>query len=289
SHGIFGHHVGTRAALLSVVMGDDSSGYASRLDMDADAIDGEAAGHEAIATAVRGRGPVGVEPGPWTVVLEEYAVADMLAYLAFIGLGAMSYQQGASFASGRLGELVCAQAVSIWDDGLDAHGVVSPFDYEGVPRRNVSLIDRGVARNVVYDSFTASRQARESTGHALPAPNPFGPFPCNMFMAGGDATREGLLKGIDRGLWVTRFHYVNVMDPKAAVITGMTRNGTFLIEDGQLARPVKNLRFTEEILGALSRVTSVSRDTRLLPAWFGAIRCPAIRIDGFTFSGKTAF
>ncbi len=284
SHGVFGHHVGTRAAFSTVVMGPDSSGYASRLAMDAGAIDVEAAGREAIDKAVRSRNPAEVPAGTWTVILEEYAVADLIAYLGYVGFGAQGYQQGASFASGRLGDKVCSDAISIWDDGHDPCGILSPFDYEGVARQKVSLIEQGIAQGVVWDSVTAGREGRESTGHALPAPNPFGPFPCCLHVATGDLARHELLDGVERGLWVTRFHYVNVMDPKATVITGMTRDGTFLIEGGRLIRPVQNLRFTEGILGALSRVTGISREARLLPAWFGAVRCPALRIEGFSFS-----
>ncbi|MBM3269356.1 MAG: TldD/PmbA family protein [Candidatus Sericytochromatia bacterium] len=282
SLGLFGHHAGTRAAFSTVVSGADSSGYAARLAMDADGIDIAAAGREAIEKAIRGRDPASVPAGTWTVVLEEYAVADLLAYLGYVGFGAQGYLQGASFASGRLGERLCAPSVSVWDDGMDPGGILSPFDYEGVARRRVSLIEAGVARGVVWDTFTAGREGRESTGHALPAPNPFGPFPTCLHMAPGDLDRADLAAGVERGLWITRFHYVNVMDPKATVITGMTRDGTYLIEGGRVTRPVRNLRFTEQILGALSRVAGIGRETRLLPAWFGAVRCPAVRIDGFS-------
>lgn len=288
SLGVFGHHVGTKAMLSTVVMGDDSSGYAARMALDAGAIDGPETGREAIDKAVRGREPVDVDPGKWTVLLEEYAVADMLAYLAFVGFGAMAFQQGASFMAGRVGDRVCADTVSVWDDALDPAGLMSPFDYEGVPRRRVDLIERGIARGPVYDTFTACRANRESTGHAHPAPTPYGPFPTSLFMGAGTQSKADLLRGMRKGIWVTRFHYVNVMDPKATVITGMTRDGAFLVEDGKIVRPIRNLRFTEEIVGALSRVSGVAQDTLLIPTWFGSARCPAIRIEDFTFSGKTA-
>jgi predicted Zn-dependent protease len=152
----------------------------------------------------------------------------------------------------------------------------------------VDLVARGIARGIVHDTFTAGRAGCESTGHAHPAPTPYGPFPTSLFMGAGRASKESLLRGIERGIWVTRFHYVNVMDPRATVITGMTRDGTFLVENGQIVRPIRNLRFTEEILGALARVSGVAGDPLLLPTWFGSVRCPAIRVEGFTFTGKAA-
>ena len=107
-------------------------------------------------------------------------------------------------------------------------------------------------------------------------------------MGSGHQAKESLVQGVKKGIWVTRFHYVNVMDPRATVITGMTRDGAFLIEDGQITRPINNLRFTEEIVGTLSRVSAMSRETRLLPTWFGSVRCPAIRVEAFAFSGRTS-
>ena len=289
SLGLFAYHVGTRADLSSVVMGEDTSGFSAGLALDVADLDTEAIGTEAINKALRGFNPISVEPGKWTVILEEYAVADMLAYLAFVGLGATRYQEGSSFMNGKLGQRVTGDRVTIWDDGHDPGGLLQAIDYEGVPKEKVVLIEQGIARNIVHDSFTAARQGAHSTGHALPAPNTWGPFPGNLFMAGGDLPKERLALGVKRGLWITRFHYVNVMDPKATTITGMTRGGTFLIENGEITRPIKNMRFTQGILDAFSRISGLSQETRLLPAWFGGTRCPALRVDEFAFTGTTEF
>jgi predicted Zn-dependent protease len=139
----------------------------------------------------------------------------------------------------------------------------------------------------VYDAQTAARDGVASTGHGLPAPNPWGPFPVNMFMEAGDATREDLIGGLDRGLLVTRFHYTNPVHPKLAIVTGMTRDGTFLVEGGKIVGPVKNLRYTQSYLAALAGTVAVARERKTLKGFLGGVVVPAVRIDGWTFTGGT--
>jgi predicted Zn-dependent protease len=198
-------------------------------------------------------------------------------------------QEGRSFLNGHFGEQLVGENITLWDDGLDPAGVPMAFDFEGVPKRRVTFFDRGIARDVVYDSYTAGREGKESTGHALPAPNTYGPLPLNLFLAPGDADQAALLRGIDRGLWVTRFHYVNVVHPTKAILTGMTRDGTFLIEDGEITRPVHNLRFTQSVLEALSQVEAIGRDAQMLQDELGGTRVSGLRIGQFTFSSATQF
>jgi predicted Zn-dependent protease len=148
----------------------------------------------------------------------------------------------------------------------------------------------GVAAGLVHDSSTAARAGVTSTGHALPAPNTFGPLTWNLFMAPGSSSKEAMLAATERGVWVTRFHYVNIVHPRRGVLTGMTKDGTFLIEDGRIVRPVRNLRFTEAIPEAFSRIEAISSQTRLLAAEYSGInaRVPALRIRRFSFTGATA-
>jgi PmbA protein len=275
----------TRAQLTAVVTSDDSSGYADAEAEDVSAIDARAVASDATERCLRSRRPVEVEPGDWEVVLDFNAVGDMLTILAYIGLGALEFQEGRSFMSGRIGEAVCAAAVSIWDDALAPDTIRMPFDFEGVPKQKVDLIREGVAAGVVYDSYTAAREGRQSTGHALLAPNPHGPMPTNLHMAPGDAADDDMLCGIQRGLLVTRFHYTNVVHPVRTVITGMTRDGTFLVEDGQVVAGVKNLRFTQSVLDALKAVTRVSARRRLAHGCY----VPQLLIGRFHFSGRTSF
>ncbi len=289
SLGHFAYDVGTRARFMTVIMGEDSSGYAERAALDATALDPEALGREAVGKAVRSRQPVAAAPGEYTVVLEPYAVEEMLSYLAYMGLGALAVQEGRSFLVGRVGEQLAAPCIDLWDDGRDPRGLPVAFDFEGVPKRRVVFFERGVAREVVYDRQTAAREGRESTGHALPAPNTEGPLPSHLFLAPGDATPADLLAGVERGIWVTRFWYVNVVHPTRTVLTGMTRDGTFLIERGELAQPVRNLRFTTSVLDALASAERVGRDPLLLASWLGGSLVPALRVGRFTFTGVTTF
>jgi len=287
SQALWAYHPHTAASFKTVVMSANSSGYAERSAIDIGQVDVEGAGQEAIQKALRSRDPVSLEAGEYPVVLEPYAVGTMLDYLAFMGLGAMALQDGRSFM--RIGEQMAGENVSLWDDGLDPGGRPMPFDFEGVPKQRVDLIERGVARGVVYDSYTAAREGRASTGHGLPAPNRQGPLPLHLFMARGTADQSDLLRGIRRGLWVTRFHYVNPVHPTKTIITGMTRDGTFLIEDGQITRPVQNMRFTQSVLDALSCVEAIGREWSVVQEDLGATCVPALRIARFRFSSATSF
>jgi predicted Zn-dependent protease len=276
---------------VSVIMSDTGSGYAAWAGTDASHIDPDGLAHEAIDKAMRSRQPMDIEPGDYTVILEPYAVAGMVNYLAYMGFSAQALLEERSFMTDRLGEQVMDERISIWDDGHDPSGLPLAFDFEGVPKQRVDLIQNGVANSVVWDTRTAARagNGHQSTGHALPAPNTFGPRPLNLFMAAGDATYDDMLAQVERGLWVTRLNYVRPIHPKQTIITGMTRDGTFLIEGGKVVGPVKNLRFTQSILEAFSNLQALGHETKLTSGWFGAVRAPAVLVDGFTFTGVTQF
>jgi len=283
SLGVFHHQRSTQASVNSVVMGDAGSGYADRGAIDVRELDKDELATEVIEKAQRNQNAQPVEPGVYEVVLEEYAVAEMLEFMSFIGFGALSVQEERSFM--RLGEQITGDQISIWDDGLDRTGIPASFDFEGVPKQRVDLITGGVASGLVYDMQTATRAGRESTGHGLPAPNTEGPFAVNLFMKSGETPKADLIADIKRGIWVTRFWYVRVVQPKASIITGMTREGTFLIENGRITRPVKDLRFTQSILEALNGTLAISRSTKLqVSEYLGASRVPAVRLKAFTFT-----
>ncbi len=290
SLGVGAYHRGTVASVLTVIMGESSSGYGAAGSIDVGDIDTEAVGRAAVEKAIRSRNPESIEPGAYTVILEEEAVADMLFYLGYMGFGALAVQEERSFLSGKIGQKVTGEKITIWDDGLDPRGIPLPFDFEGVPKRKVVLIENGIARSAVHDSFTAGREeGATSTGHALPMPNTFGPLPINLFMAPGDATKEEMLASIERGIWVTRFHYTNIVHPVKTILTGMTRDGTFLIENGEITRPLKNLRFTQSVLEAFARVDMLGAELKLVKdEWNPLGTCaPALKIDGFQFTGTT--
>ena len=276
----------TTSQLITVSMGPDGgSGYAEAAAVDATRIDPAALGREAAQKARASSNAVALDPGDYPVVLEEYAVVDLLDMLGYVGFSALAVQEERSFV--EPGRTVGSELVTIRDDGADPDGLPMGFDYEGVAKQRVELIERGVCRGVVYDAQTAARDGVSSTGHGLPAPNAYGPFPLNMVMDAGTATRDDLVGGLDRGLLVTRFHYTNPVHPKLAIVTGMTRDGTFLVEDGRIVGPVRNLRFTQSYLEALARTVAVGRERRTLRGFLGGVVVPAIRIDSWTFTGAT--
>jgi len=271
-----------------------NSGYASFVSRGLDQPDIECLGREAISKASHGE-PVQIDPGEYEVILEPYAVSELLSFLGYLGFHALAVQEGRSFFCDQFGKKVVDEKVTIYDDGLDPEGLQVPFDFEGVPKQKVLFFEQGVAREVTYDSFTAKREGKESTGHGLIAPNTAGPIPMNLFMKGGESSLEEMVRSVRKGIYVTRFHYTNVVEPMKAVITGMTRNGTFLIEEGEIKRPVRNLRFTESILKALARVKAISKQRRVCSEGTVYSRrfvtgtvVPALQIDGFHFSGVSS-
>jgi PmbA protein len=276
----------TTSQLITVSMGPGGgTGYAEAAAVDASTIDAAAIGREAADKARATADAVKVEPGDYPVVLDEYCVVDLLDMLGYLGFSALAVQEGRSFV--EPGRRIGSELVTIRDDGRDPAGLPLWFDHEGVAKQPVELVERGICRGVVHDSQTAARAGVTSTGHGLPAPNPYGPFPLNMIMEPGTSTREELIGGLDRGLLVTRFHYTNPVHPKLAIVTGMTRDGTFLVEGGRVVGPVKNLRYTQSYLDALAGTVAVGRERRTLRGFLGGVVVPAVRIENWTFTGGT--
>jgi PmbA protein len=289
SLGVFAFHRETNADINTTIMSEDSSGYAATLSTNVDAINGKALAAEAVGKCIRSKNPVSLEPGVYDVILEDYAASDILDYLAYLGFGAQSYQEKRSFMSGHLGERIVGENVTIWDDGLSPETIPMPFDFEGVPKQRVDLISEGIATGVVYDTYYGGKEGKPSTGHGLPAGTTYGPLPMNMFFKAGNATREEMIASVERGIWVSRFWYTRPVHPLKIIVTGMTRDGTFLIENGKITSPIKNLRFTQGYLDALNQIDMISSETRLLPGIIGVSRVPTLKVRGWNFSGATEF
>ncbi len=289
SEGHFCYAATSQASVNTVISGGDGgAGYIEAWAERASQIDPEAVGRRAFAKARDSQSPRDLDPGRYEVILEPPAVATLVAFLAYLGFGGRAITEGRSCFSGRIGEHLMSERVSLYDDALAPGTLGLPFDFEGTPKRRVDLVDAGVVRGGVHDRRSAKQAGVESTGHALPPPNPHGPFPLNLLLAEGDASVEEMVRATDRGLLVTRFHYANVVHPKESVITGMTRDGTWLVERGEIKHPVKNFRFTQSIIEALRDVEQVGRDTELASEFFfSSSRVPALRISSFQFTGKS--
>jgi PmbA protein len=273
----------TQASFVSVARGDDGGGYASRHAADIDALDVDGLAAEVVDTCERNQRATAIDPGDYEVVLSPYAVTDLLEHLGWVGFSALATQEHRSFM--RMDEQLMSELITIRDDAT-AHDIFPfPFDAEGVSTQAVHLIDRGVCAGVVYDTPTALRDGVTSTGHSLPQPNTWGPLPRHLVMDAGATPWQDMVSSVARGLYITRFWYVRDVHPLRTVITGMTREGTFLIENGRITRPVKDLRFTQSIVGALADVAEVSRERRLeLGEGESGVLAPWLHINRFTFS-----
>jgi PmbA protein len=228
-------------------------------------------------------------------VLEPYAFSELLWYFGFSSLNALACLEGRSYFSGRIGEQVFHASFNLADDGLDPAGLPKSFDFEGAPKQRVAIVEDGVAKDVVWDRRTAKKadDDRASTGHALSAPaQGFGPLPLNLSLAGGSLSRDELVERVDRGIYVTRLHYLGVVDPREGIITGMTRDGTFRIEGGKVTRPLVNLRFTtsfpklaESLIGLGEDVELVNRSDFYDERYpFGTL-VPTVATGAFTIVG----
>ena len=295
SEGTFAYHAGTAADFQTVVMGDGSSGWAHAAHWKVAELSLPGLGEEAIRKAAEGKGPRFFEPQATSVVLDPYATADLVLMLNLVGMGAQSLIKGQSWMVDRIGKQAMSEQVNIWDDGRDLEGLPLLFDYEGVAKQRVDIVKGGVVQGPVFDGKTAKRLGAVSTGHGLSPFLPtlargFGPLAMNLRMAAGDATTQELIASTERGLYITRFHYTRTVHPRDCVVTGMTRDGVFVIEHGRLAYPVKDLRFTQSYVSALNEVEGIGAETRLLSDDFlgMSVRAPAIKIKTFRFTGTTA-
>lgn len=289
SHGVDASAAVTSLKATVLSMGaDGGSGWGSWLGGDASEFAPEALGDQAAALAQRSENPGSLDPGVYPVILAPDAVSDVMDFLGYLAFGAKDVFEKSSFISGHEGEQLLSERFSLADDALSDETLGLTFDYEGAPKRRVPLVENGVVRGPVTDSYWAARMGLANTGHALPAPNPYGPLPLNLEIAAGDTRVDDMIASVKHGLYVTRFHYVNVEDPMRAVLTGMTRDGTFLIENGRLTRPIKNVRFTQSVIDALGKVQAVGSKRRLVgPEEGGATLVPSLLLEGWEFTGQT--
>jgi predicted Zn-dependent protease len=281
----------TYAEAQIAAIGDDGSAFAQRVSTDVTSLDVEGAAAEAVGKAAIAQHPRDLAPDTYEVVLAPYAVRDMVGFLG-LQLNGLAVEEGRSFVGGNIGKQVTGP-ITLVEDPHDSRSIPRPFDFEGQPSDRLTLIENGVARAVVYDSVTAHRSKARNTGHATPFINL--PAPMHLRLEAGDKTREELIGGVKKGVLVTRFWYTRWVHQLRTIVTGMTRDGTFAILDGEIAHPVKNFRFTQSYHEALGGVRGISKDLSLLVTGeqFGLMmacqRVPALHLEAFTFTGATRY
>jgi PmbA protein len=290
SAGLRCHYKTSSASFSTTMSGQDVSGWSEGRASRHTELDVAALSHEAREIALRAVNPESAEPGAWTVLLPPAAVADLVMFLNWMGFGAQDYLAGTSPLAGKAGQKLFSDLLCITDDCNHPLAAGIPFDDEGVSRQKVNLIDRGTFMGPVYDRLTAKEAGKASTGHGFSRPNPHGPFPGNLVVAPGKASMQELIAGTRRGLLVTHLHYTNVQNPQDLTLTGMTRDGLFLVENGEIVKPVRNMRFTESLLKAFANIEAVSSDQQLHGGFFGGgFVLPGMKINDFHFTSSSSF
>jgi PmbA protein len=270
---------------LTASADDTASGWAQGYDHDVNNIDIQNIAQRAVFKAILSSNPIELPPGKYAVILEEAAVASLLLFLGFLGFGAKTFIQGRSFMARKIGEKITGDNITVVEDPNHPMMNAMPFDYEGVVKKKVPLIENGVAKGVVYNSYYANQAGVESTGHALPPNNTFGPYPKNMVMSPGNSNLDQMISSTERGILITHFWYINYLNPMITQVTGTTRDGTFLIEKGKIKSAVKNMRIGQSILEAFSNVELMSEDRKLCPQFGVVMYVPSMKIKDFTFIG----
>lgn len=284
SNGVFAYFPETYSSLNITMMGRGRSGYASQISPRIEEIQPEKVAQKSAQKVSLGTEPAEVPPGKYEVILEPPAANQMLLYLAYLGFGGRSFHEGRSFLSGKLGKKVMGDNITIWDDALDIIGFPVPFDFEGVPKKKLFLLKQGIAKNIAYDSYLAAKYGQKPTGHGLLAPNTLDALAGHLRVKPGEKSALQLISEVKHGILVSRLWYVNAHHHNL-VITGLTRDGTFLIEKGEIVAPIKDMRITQSIPEALSKVTGISKEVKVEESWTGANLVPVLRITDFNFTG----
>ncbi|HEU4522928.1 MAG TPA: TldD/PmbA family protein [Thermoanaerobaculia bacterium] len=289
SHGVSRFCRASFADATVIALSNGASGYATRCGRTAPAVDVTALGEEASEKATLLRGTEeSFEPGRYDVIVEPAAIAEVLDWMNMITFCGQSYEDGSSFFVGNIGRKLLSDSLTIADDALDPGFLPFPFDLEGFPKRRVPLIEQGIIRTPVVDKAWSDRLGISPTGNAWHLGSPEHGIAFHLSVAPGDKTREELIAMTERGIWVTRFNYINgLLEPRTALMTGTTRDGTFLIRDGRVVARLPNLRWTQSIVEAFGAVDGLSRDRRAIGTWynqFGGTLAPTVRIRGWNFT-----
>jgi predicted Zn-dependent protease len=275
SRGLFACHRATSARYLCTAMTPDSSGWAESSHWAAGKVDGPAAAERAMGKAQAARAPQAVEPKDYTVIMEPAAVAEMLGFLAWT-MDAKAADEGRSAFTGRLGERIAGDNITLSSRPDHPGCPGAPFFEDGMPVPAVHWIEKGVVKNLCYSRFWAEKTGREFTGR-----------PTNLLMQGGDSSLEEMIAATGEGILITRFWYIRFVDPMKLLLTGMTRDGLFLVRDGRIVSGIKNMRFNESPLVMLANTVALGKPV-YLGGYFNAL-IPPIKVENFTFSSGTQF
>jgi predicted Zn-dependent protease len=288
SRGVFACHMQTRARFSITAMDADSSGWAKAASADLREIDPESLARRAMEKAALSRQPREIAPSRITVILEPAAVLDLVGFLFYDFAGTAVLDRRSCFNE-RMGKQVFGRNIQMWDDVYHPLQSGAPFDGEGLPRQRVQLVEAGVPKRLVYSRATARKMKTKPTGHGLPLPNEYGEAPMNLVLEGGNSSLDAMIASTERGVLLTRVWYVREVDPYEKVLTGMTRDGTFLVEGGRVVAGLRNMRFNESVLEMLSKVEQMGPAERASGEEAFDMVVPAMRVRDFHFTELTKF
>jgi len=288
SRGLSAFHEETLSEFSVTMLGADGSGWAKKSSPYWAEVEPAELAERAAQKALQSRQPQELAPGKYTVILEPAAVLDLLGFLVLDFSGLAVHEQR-SCLTGRVGEKVFGDNISLRDDVCHPSQTGAPFDGEGVPRQRVSIVKRGVVKNLVYARQTAHKLRTQPTGHGFPLPNEYGEAPLNIVMEGQRSSLDEMVKSTPQGLLVTRFWYIREVDPYRKILTGMTRDGTFWIDAGQVRHAVKNLRFNQSIIEMLRQVEMLGQPQRTAGEESFEMVVPPMKIREFNFSSLTKY
>jgi predicted Zn-dependent protease len=293
-------HTQTLAEVSITMLADDSSGWQKLNSPDAAHLDPAQLAETAARKAVNSAHPSEIAPGKYTVILEPSATLDIVGFM-FWDYSGMALLDQRSFLNDRIGKQLFGTNINIWDDTAHPQQAGSPFDGEGVARQRVQLVENGVVKRVVYARGTAAKMKQselaakvgpiDPTGHGFPLPNEMGEMPQNIvFGATADPQSvEQMIASTERGLLVTRLWYIREVDPYEKIVTGMTRDGTFLIENGKVQCGLRNFRFNQSLIAMLSHVEAMSTPVRACGEESFDMVVPAMKVRDFNFTEVTKF
>ncbi len=288
SRGLFAAHRQTRAEFSITMMERDSSGWAKANSADVASLSPHELAENASWRALATRAPREIPPGRFTVVLEPAAVLDLLGFL-FYDFAGTAVLDKRSCLNERMGKRIFGENISLWDDVSHPLQSGAPFDGEGLPRRKVLLVDRGTPRNLVYARATARKMRAKPTGHGMALPNEWGEAPMNLVWSGGTTSLQDMIASTEYGVLVTRLWYIREVDPYEKILTGMTRDGTFLIDGGKVGGGIRNFRFNQSLIEMLANVETLGPAVRAAGEESFEMVVPPMKVRDFHFTEVTRF
>jgi PmbA protein len=290
SEGVFAFDRGTKVDFNCVITRDNSTAHTSFIDSDINNFNINKITDELLETALKNVEQIEIDPGVYTVILSPEAVSEILNHTGYTAFNGKTIMEGKSFVCHNLGKKIFPETITVSDDPFNELTMPIPFDLVGYPRGKIDLIKNGIIKDGVYDHLTALKYNRKCTGNTLsPEHASFGALPFNLVMEEGSNSVKEMMSSTKKGIYISRFHYVNILNPMSVQLTGMTRDGTFLIEDGKIVRAIKNMRFNTCVVDMFKAVDMISEERQTKPGFIGPTVAPYIRTNNFTFSSKTSF